>query len=123
MSKSVYTYEAANDLLIVQVPPSFAAADTQTSGFASNFLEGGKVSGRSDGVRSVFMTDVCSHLVEGLLKGWDQLLNLVMDDVEELVRGRARNGSTSSRSNLTIRTAQILKCCSHCIQNNGGSWD
>lgn len=26
--------------------------------------------------------------VEGTLKGWDQLLNLVLDDVEELVRGQ-----------------------------------
>lgn len=28
-----------------------------------------------------------TETVEGTLKGWDQLLNLVLDDVEELVRG------------------------------------
>jgi small nuclear ribonucleoprotein (snRNP)-like protein len=34
---------------------------------------------------SVHVVDIAS--VEGTLKGWDQLLNLVLDDVEELVRG------------------------------------
>ena len=26
-------------------------------------------------------------IVEGILKGWDQLLNLVLDDTQELMRG------------------------------------
>lgn len=29
-----------------------------------------------------------TNIVEGTLKGWDQLLNLVLDDVEELIVGK-----------------------------------
>ena len=46
--------------------------------------------------------------VEGTLKGWDQLLNLVLDDVEELVRGMSLPSSslpaTSDLITLRART-------------------
>jgi hypothetical protein len=36
----------------------------------------------ADGLCFTFIT------VEGTLKGWDQLLNLVLDDIEELIVGK-----------------------------------
>lgn len=44
--------------------------------------------------RASFTASACP--VEGTLKGWDQLLNLVLDDVEELVRGACCLFSTQS---------------------------
>lgn len=65
-----------------------------TSESESSSAEAGRVSSR---LRLYLMKhkEMAAHLrsgcfaVEGTLKGWDQLLNLVLDDIEELLVGKS----------------------------------
>lgn len=60
-----------------------------TSGFELNSVVEGRVSGltKHSPAEHIHSRFTSAGSVEGTLKGWDQLLNLVLDDIEELLVG------------------------------------